>query len=135
MKIWKLILGFFGLVGGLFAAGAVKSKEVKEVPKRESRSLSPKKKPIKSHSISPIKRKSVAVQDQIKSGKSQQNDEISDKEVYGGLDASKSLLLHGLESDFIEDQMSEDRDFRSESYPWQLSMQCSFSEKRFLSKR
>ena len=24
MKIWKLILGFFGLVGGLFAAGAVK---------------------------------------------------------------------------------------------------------------
>ena len=33
MKIWKLILGFFGLVGGLFAAGAVKSKEVKELGK------------------------------------------------------------------------------------------------------
>ena len=31
MKIWKLILGFFGLIGGLFAAGAVKSKEVKEL--------------------------------------------------------------------------------------------------------
>ena len=31
MKIWKLILGFFGLVGGLFAANAVKSKEVKEL--------------------------------------------------------------------------------------------------------
>ena len=29
MKIWKLILGLFGLIGGLFAAGAVKSKEVK----------------------------------------------------------------------------------------------------------
>ena len=33
MKIWKLILGFFGLVGGLFAANAVKSKEVKELGK------------------------------------------------------------------------------------------------------
>ena len=33
MKIWKLILGFFGLLGGLFAAGAVKSKEVKELKK------------------------------------------------------------------------------------------------------
>ena len=31
MKIWKLILGFFGLVGGLFAANAVKSKEVEEL--------------------------------------------------------------------------------------------------------
>ena len=33
MKIWKLILGFFGLIGGLFAANAVsnKSKEVKEL--------------------------------------------------------------------------------------------------------
>ena len=33
MKIWKLILGFFGIVGGLFAANAVKSKEVKELGK------------------------------------------------------------------------------------------------------
>ena len=33
MKIWKLILGFFGLVGGLFAANAVKSKEVKKLGK------------------------------------------------------------------------------------------------------
>ena len=33
MKIWKLILGFFGLLGGLFAANAVKSKEVKELKK------------------------------------------------------------------------------------------------------
>ena len=39
MKIWKLILGFFGLIGGLFAANAVKSKEVgkaiKENKKKE----------------------------------------------------------------------------------------------------
>ena len=33
MKIWKLILGFFGLLGGLFAANAVKSKEVKKLEK------------------------------------------------------------------------------------------------------
>tara|TARA_R110000851_G_scaffold58526_2_gene135877 strand:- start:655 stop:966 length:312 start_codon:yes stop_codon:yes gene_type:complete len=33
MKIWKLIFGFFGLVGGLFAVGVVKSKEVKELKK------------------------------------------------------------------------------------------------------
>jgi len=33
MKIWKLILGFFGLVGGLFAVNAVKRKEVKEQKK------------------------------------------------------------------------------------------------------
>ena len=33
MKIWKLIVGFLGLVGGLFAAGATKSKKVKELKK------------------------------------------------------------------------------------------------------
>ena len=33
MKIWKLILGFFGLVGGLFAIQASKKKEVKELEK------------------------------------------------------------------------------------------------------
>ena len=31
MKIWKLILGFFGIVGGLFAVNASKSKKVKEL--------------------------------------------------------------------------------------------------------
>ena len=33
MKIWKLILGFLGLVGGLFAAGAAKNKKVQELKK------------------------------------------------------------------------------------------------------
>ena len=33
MKIWKLILGFLGLVGGLFAVNATKSKKVKELKK------------------------------------------------------------------------------------------------------
>ena len=31
MKIWKIILGFFAMVGAFFAAGAAKSKEVKEL--------------------------------------------------------------------------------------------------------
>ena len=33
MKVWKIILGFLGLVGGLFAANSVKSKRVKELKK------------------------------------------------------------------------------------------------------
>ena len=33
MKIWKIILGFFAMVGALFAAGASKSKEVEELGK------------------------------------------------------------------------------------------------------
>ena len=33
MKIWKLVLGFLGLVGGLFAANASKSKDVKKLKK------------------------------------------------------------------------------------------------------
>ena len=33
MKIWKLVRGFLGLVGGLFAANASKKKEVKKIKK------------------------------------------------------------------------------------------------------
>ena len=33
MKFWKLILGFLGVVGGLFAASQAKSKEVKKLKK------------------------------------------------------------------------------------------------------
>ena len=33
MKIWKLLIGFFGLVGGLFAVQASKKKEVKDYSK------------------------------------------------------------------------------------------------------
>ena len=35
-----------------------------------------------------------------------------EEDAYGELDASRSLLLHGLESDFIEDEMAEDKEFR-----------------------
>ena len=33
MKLWKVILGFFGLIGGLFAAKQIKSKEVQKLKK------------------------------------------------------------------------------------------------------
>ena len=33
MKLWKIVLGIFGLVGGLFAAKQVKSKEVQKLKK------------------------------------------------------------------------------------------------------
>jgi len=33
MKVWKLVIGFFGIIGGLFAAKAVKSKEVEQLKK------------------------------------------------------------------------------------------------------
>ena len=33
MKIWKIILGFLGMVGALFAVGASKTKEVKKLGK------------------------------------------------------------------------------------------------------
>ena len=51
MKIWKLILGFLGLVGGLFAAKSVKSKEVeklKEVIKENKKEEKKVEKEIKS---------------------------------------------------------------------------------------
>jgi len=33
MKLWKIILGFLGVVGGLFAASSVKNKKVQELKK------------------------------------------------------------------------------------------------------
>ena len=51
MKIWKLILGFFGVVGALFAAKSVKSKEVeklKEVIKQNKKEEKKVEKEIKS---------------------------------------------------------------------------------------
>ena len=35
-----------------------------------------------------------------------------EEDVYGGLDASVTLLIHGLESDWIEEEMSDDDDFK-----------------------
>ena len=56
-----------------------------------------------------FKKKSVG---NIQEKSSKKLKDESDSEVYGNLDASKTILLHGLESDFIEEQMSEDKEFR-----------------------
>ena len=80
----------------------VKSKSVSPRKTKNKQILS-ERSPVKS----PTRRKSIR-----NSNESVLQDDDTDSNVYGGLDASTSLLLHGLESDFIEDQMSEDRDFR-----------------------
>ena len=35
-----------------------------------------------------------------------------DGDIYEGLDASLTLILHGLESDWIEEEMADDDDFK-----------------------
>ena len=47
-----------------------------------------------------------------KTEKASDSKTVSDADVYGTLDASRTLLLHGLESDFIEEQMADDEVFR-----------------------
>ena len=39
-------------------------------------------------------------------------DVSTDNDVYGGLDAGLTLLMHGLESDWIEEEMADDDEFR-----------------------
>ena len=39
-------------------------------------------------------------------------DQEDEEDIYGGLDASKSVIIHGIESDWIEEEMSDDDDFR-----------------------
>ena len=62
MKIWKIILGFFGVVGALFAAKSVKSKEVEELKvvikenKKEVKKLEKEKK-VSKKEIGNLKRK------------------------------------------------------------------------------
>ena len=100
--------------------------ETKEHSSRSKKKYnSPSKRTVKSKSVSPRKTKNkqlLSERSPVKSptrrksirklNESVLQDDDTDSDVYGGLDASTSLLLHGLESDFIEDQMSEDRDFR-----------------------
>ena len=39
-------------------------------------------------------------------------DQEDEEDVYGGLDASLTVAIHGIESDWIEEEMSDDDDFR-----------------------
>ena len=42
----------------------------------------------------------------------QVKDQDDDEDVYGGLNASLTVIMHGIESDWIEEEMSDDDDFR-----------------------
>ena len=67
----------------------------------------------------------------------------TDLDIYGDLDASKSLLLHGLQSDFIEEEMSDDKEFRFSlhssatncQFLSEVAFYLIFLEKRFWSKK
>ena len=91
MKIWKLILGFFGLVAGLFAAGAAKSKEVKELEgvikenKKKEKEVEKEIKVLEENKtenkkeITNAKRKLTRTQNEIKKMEiAYENDEVED---------------------------------------------------------
>ena len=85
----------------------------------------------KSPTKSSPRKKSIAAEDQVepkqrgrilsiinnwKSKASQeherQSDPVLEEDVYGGLDGSLTVLIHGLESDWIEEEMTDDDDFK-----------------------
>jgi len=95
MKIWKLILGFFGLVGGLFAAGAVKSKEVKELKrvikenKKEEKKVEKEikvleeKKTVSKKEVGKLKRKLTDTKKKTEQmEKAYENDEVESAEEF-----------------------------------------------------
>ena len=47
----------------------------------------------------------------------QVKDQDDDEDVYGGLNASLTVIMHGIESDWIEEEMSDDDDFRLRQKP------------------
>ena len=47
---------------------------------------------------------------------SQSTEEEEEEDIYGGLNASLTVIVHGIESDWIEEEMSDDDDFRLGSY-------------------
>ena len=42
-------------------------------------------------------------------------DQEDEEDVYGGLNASLTVIMHGVETDWIEEEMSDDDDFRLET--------------------
>ena len=70
MKIWKIILGFFAMVTGLFAAGAAKSKEVKKLQIHKNKNKK---------EITNAKRKLTRTQNEIKKMETAyENDDVDD---------------------------------------------------------
>ena len=91
MKIWKIIVGFFAMVAGLFAAGAAKSKEVKELEgvikehKKKTKEVAKEVKKLQIHKnknkkeITNAKRKLTRTQNEIKKMETAyENDDVED---------------------------------------------------------
>ena len=91
MKIWKIIVGFFAMVAGLFAAGAAKSKEVKELEgvikenKKKEKEVEKEIKVLEENKtenkkeITNAKRKLTRTQNEIKKMEiAYENDEVED---------------------------------------------------------
>ena len=91
MKIWKIILGFFAMVGAFFAAGAAKSKEVKELEgvikenKKKEKEVEKEIKVLQEHKnknkkeITNAKRKLTRTQNEIKKMETAyENDDVED---------------------------------------------------------
>ena len=49
----------------------------------------------------------------------QVKDQDDEEDVYGGLNASLTVIMHGIESDWIEEEMSDDDEFRFRQEPLQ----------------
>ena len=69
--------------------------------------------PARPRKRKPSRSTSVTIKDvNKKSDKESKSSAATDAEIYGELDPSLTLLIHGVESDFIEEQMADDEDFR-----------------------
>ena len=70
--------------------------------------------PARPRKRKPSRSTSVTKDVNKKSDKESKSSAATDAEIYGELDPSLTLLIHGVESDFIEEQMADDEDFRLE---------------------
>ena len=56
----------------------------------------------------------------------QVKDQDDEEDVYGGLNASLTVIMHGIESDWIEEEMSDDDDFRFEHEPFKYKIKVLY---------
>ena len=93
MKIWKIILGFFGMVGALFAAGAVKSKEVKELKKVIKENKKEEKKVTTSTNAECIAIQGRSASNNIIKNTTIENVSFTGSAVWGGVLVSSSAAI------------------------------------------
>ena len=82
-----------------------KTSQTKNVPEQK------KSRSSRTATLSRSPKKSLQRQDTVTINSSSVQD---DEDVFQGLDASLSLMMHGVESDWIEEEMADDDDFRKD---------------------